>query len=247
MTGDLSYNRGARAVIVHAQEHARRLGHHYVGDEHFLLAAAFSDEPAGEVLRAHGLTPERVEDLIVQRAGLGAGAGLFADLDSDALAAVGVDLEAVRARVEAHVTREDLAGADRIVHHQTRPPGRGGRGPRAPVRQLRLWRAQLLGRWRRRAWRTASKTALPAESPGRYRAAGPPPPPYIPFTPGAKKTLVRAMDEAAARHDPNAGAEHLALALTAASTGPMPSILAAAGTAAPALRSAILNRYRQAS
>jgi ATP-dependent Clp protease ATP-binding subunit ClpA len=109
------FDLGARTVIVHAQGHARRLGHHYVGCEHFLLAATFSDEPAGAVLRAHGLTPERVEELIAQRAGLGAGAGLFADLDSDALAAVGIDVENVRARVEAHTTREALARATRVA------------------------------------------------------------------------------------------------------------------------------------
>lgn len=57
------FNRGARTVIVHAQRHARRLGHHYVGCEHFPLAATFSDEPAGAVPRAQGLTPERVEEL----------------------------------------------------------------------------------------------------------------------------------------------------------------------------------------
>ena len=244
------FNSEARTVIVDAQWHARRLGHHYVGCEHLLLAAAFSDEPAGAVLRAFGLTPERVEELIVQRAGLGAGPGLFADLDSDALAAVGVDVEAVRARVEAHVTREDLARADRIVHRQTRPPGRGVRGPRPAVRLLRLWRRLRL-LWRRRAWRTASKTAeppsWPAEPPGRYRATGPPPPPYIPFTPGAKKALERAHHQALAHHDRDAGVQHLALALTAVGTGPIPPILAAVGTTTAALRTAILDRYRRAS
>jgi ATP-dependent Clp protease ATP-binding subunit ClpA len=229
------FNLGARTVIVHAQRHARRLSHHYVGCEHLLLAAIFSDEPAGAVLRAHGLTPERVEELIVQVAGLGAGPGLFADLDSDALAAVGIDVEAVRAHVEAHVTREALARADRTVHHQTRPPGRGRPRPRAAIRLLRLWRAR----------RTASKTAEPISLPAG--ATGPPPPPYIPFTPGAKKTLGRAHDEAFAHHDPHAGVEHIALALTTASTGPVPPILSAAGTTAPALRTAILDRYRQAS
>ncbi len=235
------FNLGARSVIVDAQLHARRLGHHYVGCEHLLLAATFSDEPAGAVLAAHGLTPERVEELIVQLAGLGAGPGLFADLDSDALAAVGIDVEAVRAHVEAHVTREALARADRTVHHQTRPPGRGRRGPRAAIRLLRLWRA------RRTASKTAEPISLPAEPPGRYRASGPPPPPYIPFTPGAKKTLGRAHDEAFAHDDPHAGVDHIALALTTASTGPVPPILSAAGTTAPALRAAILDRYRQAS
>ena len=44
----------------------------------------------------------------------------------------------------------------------------------------------------------------------------------------AKKTLERAHDEAAAHHDPLAGVENIALALTAAGAGPMPPILSAA-------------------
>jgi ATP-dependent Clp protease ATP-binding subunit ClpA len=240
------FDREARTVIVHAQWHARRLGHHYVGCEHFLLAAASSDEPVGAVLRAQELTPDRVEELIVQRAGLGAGAGLLADLDGDALAVIGIDLEAVRTRAEAHFTHDVLARADRAVHCQTRPPGRGVRRPRVAVRFLRRWRLRLLRLGRRQDCRTATKTAeplsLPAEPPGRYRATGPPPPPYIPFTPGAKKSLERAHDEAAAHHDPDAGVQHIALALMAARTGPIPPILSAAGTTTAALRTAILDR-----
>jgi ATP-dependent Clp protease ATP-binding subunit ClpA len=241
------FDREARRVIVDAQWHARRLGHHYVGCEHFLLAAASSGEPAGEILRAQGLSPDRVEELIVQRAGLGAGAGLFADLDSDALAAIGVDLEAVRARAEARFSREALARADRAVHCQVRPPGPGRRMPlrsRVRVRLLRFWRRR---RARRPAGTIPEPLSLPAEPSGRYRATGPPPPPYIPFTPGAKKTLERTHHEALALRDGSAGVQHVVLALTTASTGPVPPILSAAGTTAAALRAAILDRYRQAS
>jgi ATP-dependent Clp protease ATP-binding subunit ClpA len=239
------FNREARRVIVHAQRYARRLGHHYVGCEHLLLAAASSDEPAGAILRAHGLTPDRVQELIVQRAGLGAGPGLFADLDSDALAAIGIDLEAVRARAEAHFTGEDLARADRIVHSQTRPPGR-----RMPLR-IRV-RVRVLRSLRRRPAQGAAEPVpeplpWPAEVAGRSRATGPPPPPYIPFTPGAKKTFERRHREALALGDSSAGVQHLVLALTTASTGPVPLILSAAGTTVAALRTAILDRYRQAS
>jgi ATP-dependent Clp protease ATP-binding subunit ClpA len=241
------FDREARRVILDAQWHARRLGHHYVGCEHFLLAATSSDEPAGVILRAHGLAPDRVEDLIVQRAGLGAGPGLFADLDSDALAAIGIDLQAVRARAEAHFTRDDLARADRAVHCQQRPPGRG----RRILLRIRV-RVTLVRFWRRRRARQPADTipeplSLPAEPSGRYRATGPPPPPYIPFTPGAKKTLERTLHEALALGDSSAGVQHIVLALTMASTGPVPPILSAAGTTAAALRTAILDRYRQAS
>ena len=56
----------ARTVVVHAQQHARRLGHRYIGCEHLLLALVAIDAPAGSVLREHGLTPARVEEQIVR-------------------------------------------------------------------------------------------------------------------------------------------------------------------------------------
>jgi hypothetical protein len=54
-----------RAVSICAYEHAIRLGHRYLGCEHFLLALASADQPAGAVLRGHGVTPERVGEEIV--------------------------------------------------------------------------------------------------------------------------------------------------------------------------------------
>ena len=89
----------ARTIVALASEHARRLGHRYVGGEHILLAAATAGQPASAVLCAHGVTPELVEEEIVRRVGLGAGAGLFGGLDKDALATIGIDLDAVRAAI----------------------------------------------------------------------------------------------------------------------------------------------------
>ena len=63
----------ARAVVMLASEHARRLGHRYVGGEHLLLAAVTAGEPASTVMCARGVTPELVEEEIVRRVGLGAG------------------------------------------------------------------------------------------------------------------------------------------------------------------------------
>jgi ATP-dependent Clp protease ATP-binding subunit ClpA len=79
------FTQEARIVVALASEHARRLGHRYVGGEHILLAAVTADQPASAVLCAHGVTPELVEEEIVRRVGLGAGAGLFGGLDKDAL------------------------------------------------------------------------------------------------------------------------------------------------------------------
>ena len=67
------FSQDARTLVVHATEHARRLGHRYVGGEHILLAAVSASPPASAVMRAQGVTPELVEEEIVRRVGLGAG------------------------------------------------------------------------------------------------------------------------------------------------------------------------------
>src|SRR5581483_1942673 len=87
----------ARAVAMRGYDHAIRLRHRYLGGEHFLLALAEAGTPAGAMLREHGLTPDRVEAQLVRLAG----AGLFGDLDRAALAAAGIDVDAVRSRIEA--------------------------------------------------------------------------------------------------------------------------------------------------
>ncbi|HEY3711779.1 MAG TPA: Clp protease N-terminal domain-containing protein, partial [Amycolatopsis sp.] len=111
----------ARTVVVQAQQHAGRLGHRYVGPEHLLLSVASAGGPAGAVLRDHGVTQDRVEEEIVRRAGLGGGTGLFGDLDQDALSAIGIDLDAVRARIEASFSAEALTRASAALHPQPRP------------------------------------------------------------------------------------------------------------------------------
>ena len=90
------FTAGARAIVVQAQENARRLGHGYIGCEHLLLAAASTGEPAGAALRELGVTPEGVEAEIVRLAGLGQAAGLFSAPNRDALASIGIDIDAVR-------------------------------------------------------------------------------------------------------------------------------------------------------
>jgi Clp amino terminal domain, pathogenicity island component len=235
------FDADARAVVVHAQQHARRLGHRYIGCEHLLLAAVATAAPAGTVLRGHGLEPERVEAEIVSRVGLGAMAALFADLDRDALARVGVDLDAVRARIEASVPADVLTRAGQAM--LCRPRRR--RHNRRP-RMLRRWR-----RWRRaRRGRTTSAgtTITPPAATGHYRTTpGSLPTGHLPFTPAAKRILELSLREALARHDQHIGVEHIVLSLLAINTGPVPPILTALGTSAPALRTAIIDRYREAS
>ena len=211
----------ARDLVVRAVEHAIRLGHRYVGPEHILLAAVSTGQPASVVLRAHGVTPELVEEGIV---GLGAGAGLFGGLDKDALATIGIDLDAVRARIEASFGPQALARAAQAAH----------RDPRR--------RRPQVGEGSRKG-----KIGRPPEATGRYCEPDPRPSGHIPFTPATKKILEVTLREAAARHDSQIGVEHIALALTTIKQGLVPQILSAAGAPAAALRAAILDRYRQAS
>jgi Clp amino terminal domain, pathogenicity island component len=116
--------RDAVAIAIQAYEHAIRLGHPYLGGEHFLLALAAADQPAGSVLRELGATPGRVEAEIIRLSG----AGLFGDLDRDALTAIGIDVDAVRATIEASFGQEALTRAARAVYRER---GRFGLRPRS--------------------------------------------------------------------------------------------------------------------
>jgi hypothetical protein len=111
-----TFTEDANAIVVQAYEHAIRLGHPYLGGEHLLLALANASQPAGAVPREHGVTPGRVEAEIVRLSG----SGLFGDLDRGALAAVGVDIDAVRATTEASFGQEALTRAARAVHPRPR-------------------------------------------------------------------------------------------------------------------------------
>lgn len=230
----------ARTVVVHASEHARRLGHRYIGAEHILLAAVSTSQPASEVMRAHGVTPELVEEEIVRRVGLCAGAGLFGGLDRDALATIGIDLDAVRARIEASFGPQALSNAAQAAH----PDLHRHPGPRAP-RLVRTWRRRRRARRGMAMAHAAGFTR--AEVTGRYRAPGVVVSGNIPFTPASKKILELTAREADALDDAHIGVEHVALVLTTIASGLVPSILSAAGAPAPALRAAILDRYRRAS
>ena len=191
---------GARTAVVQAQEHARRLGHRYIGCEHLLLAAASTGEPASAALREHGVTPEGVEAEIVRLVGLGQAASLFSALDREALASIGIDLDAVRARIEATFGTEAFTRAAPDACRGNRP----------------AWPKSPMGRLLRR--RRRSRAAA-----GQYASPGTSPTGHIPFTPRAKKSLEHSLREAKARHDSHIGVEHLTLALVAMDQGAAPS------------------------
>jgi Clp amino terminal domain, pathogenicity island component len=107
--------------------------------------------------------------------------------------------------------------------------------------------ARRLGhRWRHgdRVRRVLPALAPPPE--GRYPAGDQAAEP-IPFTPGARKCLQNTLREAVAQHQTGIGVEHIALGLLVTNRGLVPPILDEAGLSAPALRVAILDRYRPAS
>jgi ATP-dependent Clp protease ATP-binding subunit ClpA len=86
----------ARKVVVAADWHAGALRHGWIGTEHLLLALL--DDPerrAARVLVGHGVTGPWVRAEVERIVGVGE-----PDLDADALATLGIDLDAVRERVE---------------------------------------------------------------------------------------------------------------------------------------------------
>jgi ATP-dependent Clp protease ATP-binding subunit ClpA len=83
----------ARQTVTRAQVEARELRHQHIGTEHLLLAMLTQDTPSTAVLGRYGLTHDSVSDTI-------RGYGSTDDMDADALTTLGIDLDAVRERVE---------------------------------------------------------------------------------------------------------------------------------------------------
>lgn len=90
--------RPAEPYLLAGVEEARRLGHDYVGTEHVLMALARGREgAAARLLCELGVTAEAVERALARRL---PDASPAARIDPRALAALGIDLEAVRERLE---------------------------------------------------------------------------------------------------------------------------------------------------
>ena len=87
------FTREAREVVVAAQEEARRLRHGRIGTEHLLLGLlAGPATTSARTLGRHGITRDGVVASVRTLVG--------DDLDADALTTLGIDLDAVRERVE---------------------------------------------------------------------------------------------------------------------------------------------------
>lgn len=218
----------ARQVIVRAQSEARQLGHGFIGCEHLLLAVLAADEPAAAVLREHDVTPERARAEVIRLVGAAPPsrpADLLNILDREALAAIGIDLDVVRSRIEATFGPDALARA--VPGRRSRRRGGLRSRLRRPARNARLLP-------------TVARNGELLDVPPARRG-------HIPFTPRAKKSLEHSLREALALGDTSIGVQHIALALLGMNDGAVPVILSALGLSAAPLRAAILYRYRQAS
>ncbi|GLY73575.1 hypothetical protein Airi01_018420 [Actinoallomurus iriomotensis] len=91
------FTKEARAVVVRAQEEARRLRAPFIDTEHLLLAMLDAGAgPAARALRDRGADPDELRRRIAGIAGPSRD-----DLDPDALATLGIDLDEVRRVTEA--------------------------------------------------------------------------------------------------------------------------------------------------
>jgi ATP-dependent Clp protease ATP-binding subunit ClpA len=124
------FTQSARAVVVGAQGEARQLRHEYIGTEHILLALLEVDGNgiAGTVLHDAGIGAGRVRDDLLKLLG---GGYPLAESDAEALEAIGIDLDAVRAKVE------ESFGAGALDFPEPEPPRlidriRGRRKPARP-------------------------------------------------------------------------------------------------------------------
>lgn len=94
------FTEGARQSLVRARDEARRLGHGYVGTEHLLLGLlAEGGGVAAAVLEEVGVDLEWSRAAVLRIIGHGHEGPAPPD-DASALRALGIDLDAVRSRVE---------------------------------------------------------------------------------------------------------------------------------------------------
>jgi ATP-dependent Clp protease ATP-binding subunit ClpA len=86
--------RPAEPYLFAGAEEARRLGHNFVGTEHLLLMLVRERDGATRILQQLDVSPQAVEEALAWRLGTST-----PKIDPEALAALGIDLEAVRERL----------------------------------------------------------------------------------------------------------------------------------------------------
>ena len=139
------FSKGARDVVVAAREEAKLLRHPLIGTEHLLLALVASPDPTGTLLRSEGLSVDGVRGLVLAHEP--PAQPLIDDADAEALRSVGIDADAVLARIAA------TFGEEALLRPRELPKGRfgrraaaGGMSPRArKVLELSLRETLRLG------------------------------------------------------------------------------------------------------
>jgi len=88
----------ARQVVKLAQGNARSLRHNHIGTEHLLLGILEQpDTMSARLVNRHGLNHEQAAEAVTRVLGTLP----IGDIDADALDSIGIDLAAVREKVEA--------------------------------------------------------------------------------------------------------------------------------------------------
>jgi ATP-dependent Clp protease ATP-binding subunit ClpA len=99
----------ARGAVVGGQRHAVALNHGWIGTEHLLLGLLDDrDGRAARILEPYGVDGQWARVEVERIVGRGE-----PDLDADALATLGIDLDAVRERVERTFGAGALSGSRR--------------------------------------------------------------------------------------------------------------------------------------
>ncbi len=134
------FTSSAREVVKTALREAGELRHQYVGTEHLLLGVlGQSSGAAATVLAEAHLSPDFVRAEVVRR--VGCGTDQLGAQEADALSVLGIDLDAVRAKVEGSFGEGVLDQP-----HGGRPGGRLPFTPRAKkALELSLREAKQLG------------------------------------------------------------------------------------------------------
>jgi ATP-dependent Clp protease ATP-binding subunit ClpA len=102
------FTQSSREIVVAAREEAGRSGHHYLGTEHLLYGLVAErpraagdqreDDPAAKVLAGAGLDAAYVRAQTTRL--VGSGRDRLGDVEAEALHSIGIDLDAVRSKLE---------------------------------------------------------------------------------------------------------------------------------------------------
>jgi ATP-dependent Clp protease ATP-binding subunit ClpA len=131
------FTTAARETVIRAKQEARELGPGPIGTQHLLLALASPDAGiAHDVLREAGLDQRLVRAEILRLVGAPSPGRILGEEDAAALRTIGIDLDAVLARIEESFgpdalrptvptpKRESLWGASRRGDHRFTPRAR---------------------------------------------------------------------------------------------------------------------------